>query len=99
MSGESIEVGCVCVSRAGHDKGCFYMIYRAVDENYVLLVDGVRKTIGSPKKKKVKHIKSTPYVLEDIAKTIAEGKSAYDFQIAKALDDTKKAISAKGKEG
>ena len=99
MSGEYIEVGRVCVSKAGHDKGSFYMILEIVDENYVMLADGTKRTISNPKKKKVRHVKCVPFVLEDEVQRITDGKSVYDYQIVKALEEVRTAISMKGKEG
>ncbi len=52
---EKIEPGMFARSKAGHDKGCLYLIGKTEGE-YVYLVDGTRKTLAKPKKKKQKHI-------------------------------------------
>jgi large subunit ribosomal protein L14e len=99
MNVEYIEVGRVCVSRAGHDKGSLYVVYKALDEGYVTLVDGVRRPLSNPKKKRVKHIKGTAYMLDSLAEKFSGEEKVFDFQIAKALDEIKRDISMKGKEG
>ena len=52
---DSVERGMLAKSKAGHDKGQFYVIYD-VDETYVYLVDGKIRTMDKPKKKKRKHV-------------------------------------------
>lgn len=42
-------------SKAGHDKGKIYVIKEELGE-YVTLVDGITKTMKSPKRKNRKHI-------------------------------------------
>lgn len=52
---ERFEIGMLVKSKAGHDKGKIYVI-ADMDETYVYVVDGRRKTLGSPKKKKYRHV-------------------------------------------
>lgn len=52
---ERIEAGMFARSKAGHDRGSLYLVYR-VDEEYAYLIDGKRKTLQKPKKKNLKHI-------------------------------------------
>ena len=52
---ERYEVGMLARSKAGHDKGHVYVIFK-VDEAYVYLVDGAIRTLENPKKKKKKHV-------------------------------------------
>lgn len=52
---ERMETGMFARSKAGHDKGCLYLIEQ-VEGDTVYLVDGVRKTLAKPKKKNQKHI-------------------------------------------
>lgn len=47
--------GMFATSKAGHDKGNVYFIFRE-DQEYVYLVDGVIRTLDKPKKKNKKHI-------------------------------------------
>ena len=45
----------LAVSRAGHDKDTVYVVIDA-DDTYVWLVDGRRRTLENPKKKKQMHV-------------------------------------------
>lgn len=59
---EKIVPGMFARSKAGHDKGRLYLIER-VELEYAYLVDGSRRPLPKPKKKKWKHIqiiKQTP---------------------------------------
>lgn len=55
MSEDRIEKGMLAKSKAGHDKGKIYIIYK-VDETYVYLVDGKIRLLDNPKRKKRKHV-------------------------------------------
>ena len=52
-------LGGVCVSLAGHDKGRAYIIVKVVDPEFVLVADGVYRSVKAPKKKRIKHLKIT----------------------------------------
>ena len=55
MSIEEFEIGMLAKSKAGHDKGHIYVIYK-IEEAYVYLIDGHIRTMDNPKKKKKKHV-------------------------------------------
>ena len=61
---ERTEAGMFARSKAGHDKGCLYLIGKTEGE-YVYLVDGTGKTLAKPKKKNRKHIQVICRVWED----------------------------------
>ena len=50
-----VEKGMLAKAKAGRDKDKIYVIYE-VDNTYVYLVDGKKRTLDNPKKKKKKHI-------------------------------------------
>lgn len=75
----------VVESTAGHDIGRKYLVSQVLSEDYVLLIDGDRRKILNPKKKKIKHIKSLKMV-ESQLKNIFEDKSKInDGEIKKIL--------------
>ncbi len=84
MKDLSVEVGRVVLSKAGRDKGNFFVITDILDENYVIISDGVKRKLKTPKKKKLKHLDLKPVVLDEIAKKI-EIKRLSDSDIEKAL--------------
>ena len=54
--------GGIMQSRAGHDRGDFQVILR-LDGAYAYMVDGRRRTLENPKKKKLIHLAPTGAVL------------------------------------
>lgn len=56
--------GMVVRSKAGHDKGSFYVVV-AVENDTALVADGDKKTVTSPKRKKLIHLAFTSTVLSE----------------------------------
>ena len=81
--------GQLVVSRAGHDKGTFYII-NDIQGEYAFLVDGKYKTLLKPKKKKIKHIQ----YLADYCEKL--GKNPRDEVYKNILKQYKKELKAKG---
>ncbi len=80
----NIEVGRVVVSTAGRDKGELLVISEICGDGYVMLLDGGSRKIANPKKKKIKHLKATEVLLEELADKILK-KTILDAEIKKAL--------------
>lgn len=78
-------IGTVVISKSGRDKGNYYIVIEQIDENYVLLADGKRKTLERPKKKKLRHLNITNDLAEDIKKTLISNKKEVDVIIKKFL--------------
>jgi Ribosomal protein L14E/L6E/L27E len=56
MTNEPLLIGEIVRSRAGRDRGRAFVVYKVLDADYVLLVDGALRTLERPKKKKRKHL-------------------------------------------
>ncbi len=54
---EKLDQGHVVYSIAGRDKGLVYLVW-ATDADFVYLVDGRKRKPESPKRKRMKHVKS-----------------------------------------
>ncbi len=80
-----ITVGSIVYSRAGRDEGRYYMVYEILDGSYVTIVDGDVRKLEKPKKKKIKHLKNTGEVLDNIAGKIITSARIYDAEIFSAL--------------
>lgn len=80
-----ITVGMVVFSRAGRDKGNFFMVKEIVDDNYVSIVDGDIRKLDRPKLKKIKHLKKTDDVLDSIAVKLIKGTKVFDAEVFSAL--------------
>jgi large subunit ribosomal protein L14e len=82
---EGVALGQIVHSRAGRDKGRFFIIVGVIDENYVLIADGDLRKINSPKKKKIKHLVFHDKFAEDIKKSLEENKRITDADLRKSL--------------
>lgn len=58
-----LQAGMVVRAIAGKEKNGFYVIVR-IDEGAVYLADGRHRTLEKPKRKNVKHIRATEYVMD-----------------------------------
>lgn len=52
----NINIGQVVKSKTGRDAGGIFLVYKVLDSEYVEIVDGKRRTLEKPKKKKMKHL-------------------------------------------
>ncbi len=80
-----ITVGSIVYSRAGRDEGRYFMVTAILDDSYVSIVDGSVRKLARPKKKKIKHLKNTGEVLDNIAGKILTSAKIYDAEIFSAL--------------
>ena len=56
--------GRVVLSTQGRDEGRYFVVLKVIDENFVLMADGLTRRIDHPKKKKVKHLRPKPIEVE-----------------------------------
>lgn len=73
-------------SSAGRDCGNLMIVMKIVDENYVLLCDGKLRKVNNLKKKKIKHIKKTTIVFNDLQEKIMQ-EIITDIEIRKKIAD------------
>ena len=59
-----MQIGFLVKSKQGRDKGKIYVVYEIVNKDFVNLVDGDKRKIDNPKKKRVKHIEVVQESLE-----------------------------------
>lgn len=55
----------LAISRAGHDKDTVYVVINS-DDTYVWLVDGKRRTLENPKKKKQMHVQMIKHLPAEV---------------------------------
>lgn len=77
-------IGCFAQSLAGRDQGTTYVIIGA-DAEYVYLVDGRRRTVEAPKKKKRKHVQISAQRDEEIALKCCRQAKIVNEEIKSAL--------------
>ncbi|MBQ7678202.1 MAG: hypothetical protein IJT32_08205 [Lachnospiraceae bacterium] len=71
-------------SKAGHDKDEIYYVY-AEDGADVILVNGDRRTMEYPKKKRKKHIQPINRISAEVQRILEEPDVLTDEAIRKAL--------------
>ncbi|MGN0797033.1 MAG: hypothetical protein ACI4M5_02385 [Christensenellales bacterium] len=81
---ESLGVGDIAVSLAGHDKKKPCVVVKVVADDYVMIADGMRRLISNPKLKKVKHLQKKENSVE-LTSLIGIGQ-ADDKKIAEVLE-------------
>ena len=82
-----MNIGDIVVSLKGHDRGSFYVVI-GVEDDSILLCDGKRKLLSDPKKKNIKHLKTTGEKVD-----LSSYTPLYDAHIRKALKKVSKEIS------
>ena len=78
------EPGRVVQSVQGRDKGHFFLVLEA-DESIVKIADGLHHKLENPKKKKTKHLRAKP-VLLDLKALRPEGGALQDSDLRRALE-------------
>ena len=80
----SFEPGRVVESIQGRDKGHFFLVMEAA-EDIVKIADGKHHRLEAPKKKKTKHLRAKP-VLLDLKALRPEGGALQDSDLRRALE-------------
>ena len=80
----SFAPGRVVESLQGRDKGYFFLILEKAGEDTVLMADGDRHRLARPKKKKKKHLRAKP-VLLDLKTLRPEGGPLQNSDLRRAL--------------
>ena len=81
----SFEPGRVVQSIQGRDRGKHFLILEAGNEDIVLVADGLHHKLENPKKKKTKHLRAKP-VLLDLKALRPEGGALQDSDLRRALE-------------
>ena len=61
-----METGRAVQSLQGRDAGRCFVILQVVDDQFVLMSDGLTRKLDHPKKKKVKHLHPKPVRMEGV---------------------------------
>lgn len=82
---QPITLGSVVYSRAGRDKGRFFLVVEVVDDNFVRIADGRVRLLAKAKLKKIKHLKNEGVVIQKIADKLACNTKVFDAELFSAL--------------
>lgn len=81
-------------SNAGRDKNRVFIIIDIVDDCHVLVADGDLRRLDNPKKKKLKHLKITHEVADEISQTVLLKKRLTDTDLQNAVLRYKNELTA-----
>ncbi len=74
MKVKTPTVGTICTSAQGRDKGASYAVISIESPSFVLVVDGIRRKLDSPKRKNIKHLTLTPRNTAEFGADLSNGK-------------------------
>ncbi len=81
-------VGRLVCSKAGHDKGRYYLVFgRSNDGKYLLLVDGTKRGVANPKKKNSFHLQIINKVSQELVNKLNNQEIVQDAEIKDYLAD------------
>lgn len=84
----SLDVGQIVISKCGHDKNDLFFVYYIIGE-YAYLVDGNKRSLAKPKKKKIKHIQTINYIDYGLRDKFVAKTYVLDSDIRKSIIDYK----------
>lgn len=88
-----IVLGQLVISAAGRDIEREFLVIGIIDEHYVYISDGDTRKMENPKKKKIKHLRKTKHVFDEINKKIENKEKIENHEIRKLI---KSVISGTG---
>ena len=77
-------VGQLVISKSGHDKGRKFLI-KAIEGEYLYLIDGKHRPLDHPKKKKIKHVQATLSVDCGLKNKLKNDSYLLDAEIVKTI--------------
>ena len=81
---KQLRIGSVVRSKAGRDKGRYFIVV-GLETEYVYIADGELRKLGKPKRKKIKHVEPKPIAAEEISEEALAQKRILDSDIRKCL--------------
>ncbi len=79
------KIASIVISKAGHDKDEAMILLGTDEKGFLLLADGKRRTVESPKRKNPKHAKILKYRCDTIEKILLSGNLPENALIQKEL--------------
>lgn len=82
---EGITLGQIVHSRAGRDKGKYFIVVSIINEEFVMVADGDLRRMDHPKMKKVKHLVFHDKIASEVQKALVEGLPIVDAKLRNSL--------------
>lgn len=79
-----LRKGMLAISKAGHDKDCWYVVLN-IEENHASLVNGKTKKIENPKRKKLKHLQPVNKIPEVLQEKLQKEEAWTNEEIKRAI--------------
>lgn len=79
------KTGDLVISGMGRDQNRIFMIIEVIDENYVLMADGMLRKLEKPKRKKIKHLSYFGVCNDRILEKITENKKITNAELRKMI--------------
>ncbi|MFI5359162.1 MAG: RNA-binding protein [Halanaerobiales bacterium] len=89
------RTGELVVSRAGRDSGKYYLVVGRENENYVKIANGATRKIENPKRKNIKHLRSTGVIYEELAIWLENKKKIRNEDLKRFIKNYEKNEEAK----
>lgn len=83
----NIKPGDIVYSKAGRDKDKPFVVVSEENGGFALIADGALRKTDKPKKKKIKHLKTTDKNSELIANKLLSGFKVTNRELKKALSE------------
>lgn len=81
-----VDIGQVVRSKAGRDKGRYFIVIGIEASDYAFIADGVLRKVENPKKKKLKHLEIKNELIGEIKEKISNSKRLSNADVRKALE-------------
>ena len=76
-----MKVGSIVRSLAGRDEGRLFIIVEEIDDDFVMVANGILRGMERPKKKRRKHLKPTGTVVEELGSRLANGPAVENHEV------------------
>lgn len=84
MSG-TVKLGQIVCSRAGRDRGRYYLVVGRPQGRLVQVADGRHRPVARPKVKNIAHLDLTGQVAQEVAARLERGEPVSDLMVRAAL--------------
>jgi len=79
-------IGNYVLSKTGRDKGKYFIVLSVVNEDYVMICNGKHRSLESPKKKKIKHLKFFDEIDKEIKDKLLAKQQISDLLIENSIE-------------
>jgi len=81
-----IERGRAVRSTQGRDTGRYFVVMQVLDDEFVLMADGLTRKLSHLKKKKIKHLKPKPFRMDELDR-LCETNTLQDASLRRFLSE------------